>query len=794
MNPRNLNWRKLFTWPKLFFYAILGLLFAAWYVPRISADKYREPIHTALETALGRKVEIGMVQFQLLPVPGFTVQNVKISEDPAIGPEPVAYISVMRGRPTIASLFGGPLAFASVDLEDTSVNLTRVTNPADATALKWNFPELLRPKLLNAFPSIHLVSGRVNFKFGDTKSVFYLLNTDVDLWPPASDGDPWTLKIRAEPARTDRPARGFGFFVARGQWHQSNSSVTLDVKMEKSELGDMITLFEGHESGIHGDILGSAHLAGPISRLGIAGSLKIGDVHGWNTTPPRGAAVGAVISGVLNLPAQMLELRAVSEGRAPAVDIRYNASDYLKRPKWDVRLLLNKQPIAPLFAVARNIGWGIPADMTLDGTLDGQVGFAMPEGKPVFDGQLHATSVGSSAGGNTARLKIADTSIHFANSKVSVGAVAVTSEATDASTLSAEYDAAAGEFEASIETSGMPLATMRPYMAAAHAPFLGVANGGTWAGSIEYSNSAGPSWEGTFSLKDAAIAVPAFTQPVQIASADAVLDETGFSLKHATFAVGQVEAQGDYTYQLGAARPHHFQITAAKIDTSQLDTFLVPLLRRGNLLTKALNFGKPPEPDWLKDVHADGTVQAASLVLAGSTLSKFRARILWDGDSVKVEGVQFQLPAVFSAQAAFKGDATVDLSKPEAEYGLAGKISGLRWRTAGIEAEGTLATSGTGDDFWARMKASGKLKARNVELAPISPLESLDATFEWEWDGRNPRLKLPEVSASGMGAKWTGAAVGETGGTIVLKLSDGKRNLEAYGAVLKGDALTGSFK
>ena len=31
--------------------AIAVLLFAAWFVPKISADRYREPIHRALETA-----------------------------------------------------------------------------------------------------------------------------------------------------------------------------------------------------------------------------------------------------------------------------------------------------------------------------------------------------------------------------------------------------------------------------------------------------------------------------------------------------------------------------------------------------------------------------------------------------------------------------------------------------------------------------------------------------------------------------------------------------------------------
>ena len=795
------KFRKFVTWPKLVLYAIASLLGAAWYVPRISADKYREPIHHALESALGRKVEVGQVQFQLLPVPGFTVENVKISEDPAVGPEPVAYISVMRGRPKLSALFGGPLEFASVDLEDTSVNLTRVDSAAGAAAgdtgvVKWNFSELLRPKLLKAFPSVHLISGRINFKFGDTKSVFYLLNTDVDLWPPSSEGDPWTLKVRAEPARTDRPARGFGFFVARGQWHQADSSVTLDVKMEKSELGDMMTLFEGRESGIHGDIWGAAHLAGPLSRLGIAGSIQVADIHGWNTTPPGGRPVGMSISGALNVPAQTLEVRAVSEEKVPVVDVRYRASDYLKRPSWDVRFLLDKMPIAPLFAVARNVGLGIPGDIGMDGVLSGQLGFSMPDGNPKFDGQLSASNVAVHADNSPAagRLRFADASIVGSGSTIAIPSVTLTADSGETASLQAGYDAAKGQPTASLETAAMPLGVLRPYMAAVHAPFLGVDASGTWAGSLAFSKELEAGWSGTFSLKDADVVFPAFAQPVRVSSADATLDGNGFALRKLVLSVGRMDAQGEFFQASSMGQPQRFRLVASKIDMSQVEQLLTPLLRRGGLLAKALSFGKTPEPDWLQAIHLDGTLQAASVDLAGNSLTKFRTRVLWNADGAKLEGLQFQLPDSYSSQAAFKGDVSVDLAKPEPEFSITGKLSGVRWRSTALEADGALTTSGTGEDLLSRVKSTGKLRSRNVELAPLAPMESLESMFQLDFDGRNPRLKLSEIAATWGGAKWSGSAASTTGGIVEMKLSDGKRTLEASGAALKGEPLKGTVR
>ena len=795
------KFRKFVTWPKLVLSALAGLLWAAWYVPRISADKYREPIHLALESALGRKVEVGRVQFQLLPVPGFTVENVKISEDPSVGPEPVAYISVMRGRPRLSALFGGPLEFASVDLEDTSVNLTRVDSVAGPTGVdtgmvKWNFSELLRPKLLKAFPSVHLISGRVNFKFGDTKSVFYLLNTDVDLWPPSGEGDPWTLKVRAEPARTDRPARGFGFFVARGQWHQADSSVTLDVKMEKSELGDMMTLFEGRESGIHGDIWGAAHLAGPLSRLGIAGSIQVADIHGWNTTPPGGKAVGMTISGALNVPAQTLEVRAVSEEKNPIVDVRYKASDYLKRPRWDVRLLLDKMPIAPLFTVARNIGWGIPAEVAMDGVLSGQLGFSMPDGNPVFDGQLATSNVAVHSDGAPAagHLRLADASIVGSGSTILATSVTLTADSGETAILQAGYDAAKGQPSASLETTGMPIGVLRPYMSAVRAPFLGVAASGTWAGSIAFSKELDAAWSGSFSLKNADVVFPAFAQPVRVSSAEAALDQNGFALKKLVLTVAGMDAQGEFSQESGIGQPQRFRLVATKIDMAQVDQLLAPLLRRAGLLAKALGFGKTPEPDWLKDIHIDGTLQAASVDLAGNSLTKVRTRILWNADGAKLDGLQFQLPDSYSGQAAFKGDVSIDLAKSEPEYSITGKLSGVRWRSTALEADGALTTSGTGEDLLSRVKSTGKLRSRNVELAPLAPMESLESMFQLDFDGRNPRLKLSEIAATWGGAKWSGSAASTTGGIVEMKLSDGKRTLEASGAALKGEPLKGTVR
>ena len=85
---------------------------AGFAAPAFTADQYGRRLQTSLERALGRRVEIGKVHFNLFKGPGFSVDNVTIYEDPAIGMEPVVYIQEpgsMEVVPSIWSLLGGQI-------------------------------------------------------------------------------------------------------------------------------------------------------------------------------------------------------------------------------------------------------------------------------------------------------------------------------------------------------------------------------------------------------------------------------------------------------------------------------------------------------------------------------------------------------------------------------------------------------------------------------------------------------------------------------------------------------------
>ena len=769
------------------FAVVVLLVLGALYVPRISADAYRDRAQSALEKALGRKVEIGSVRFRLLPTPAITISDVTISEDPQIGPEPVAVVKTLQAAPRLTALFGGPLEFASVDLEDDiSINLTRVLAQGDngPNDFRWNFAALLQPQLLAAFPSVHMRGGRINFKFGDTKSLFYLSNTDVDLWPPGSAKDPWTLRVHAEPARTDRPwpGHGFGSFVVRGQWQQKDGATTLDVKLEQSELGDMLTLFNGYESGLNGHISGDAHLAGPLRRLGVAGRMKISNLHGWYQTP-GGNEWNFAIGGAIDAPGQVIDLNAstrVSRTQTP-LQLHYRVTDYLRRPRWAVTANLNHFPLAPIPQIARNLGWVIPADFKFDGTADGAVGFSLPDGAPRMDGALNVSNSTLIVAG-APPLHLPGATLRFSGSAIKLEATEIRNESNETAAIQGDWDVASQKFDAELSSDGMALTSLRRQVSVAGIPLLGNATSGKWKGDLRYSTDSG--WAGAINLADADIPFEAFAAPLHVVSADATIDSAGLVMKRINLSLGGVAAQAEYRYQAAAARPHQFRITVAEASAPAIERLLMPTLRRGNLLTYAFNFGRVPEPDWLHGMHADGTIQAGTFDLAGARFTKLRARIIWEGTNVKLTGLQSSF-----GDASFSGGATIHLAGRQPAYEVQGKLTGLPWRNGKLNAEGTVSASGTGAGLLTNLRANGSFDGKEIDLAALDAYDSVEGLFDWGWDARNPKLKLTQLLMKSGAETYSGTAEMEDNGQLVLRVSDGTRRIQAAGAILRGDAL-----
>src|ERR1700756_1861917 len=104
---------------------ILVLLLLALTPPLLNVSRYQRRIVTSMSESLGRSVHLDNVTLHLLPVPGFTLQNFVVSEDPAFGNEPTIRANEVIATLRLSSLWQQRVEFSRVKFEDPSVNLVR---------------------------------------------------------------------------------------------------------------------------------------------------------------------------------------------------------------------------------------------------------------------------------------------------------------------------------------------------------------------------------------------------------------------------------------------------------------------------------------------------------------------------------------------------------------------------------------------------------------------------------------------------------------------------------------------
>ena len=493
--------------------------------------------------------------------------------------------------------------------------------------------------MIRTAPAIHVRDSRIHFKFGDTKSVFYLTETDLDISPSGSGGD-WKIACSAKPARADRPAQGLGSFTLKGRWYAEPGRVDLDMEVDRAALGEVTALMSGQDAGIHGILSSRVHLAGPLNNMGITGRLDIGDVHRWDMMPGNSQGWRQEIRGRLDLIGQQLELHSTTAGNATLpLAVHFRATDYLSQPHWAVGLNWNRFPVAPILELARHMGAQFPPKLQLTGTMDGAIVYA---GQGSLQGALgfHDTAL---AIPDSPAVRFEQAHIILGNGHARLSPALVRGGENDEARLEADYAIDSQTLDLAISTDAMKVQSLRAQVALAAVPCLEQIASGQWSGDLHYHRAAAEAaWSGRLVLTDATIAIPGLADPVQLNSAHAQIDGARVVLDRIDAQAGKLAFTGDYRYEPGVARPHRLRLRAEAWDAADLEAELMPTLRRStNLIARAL--GRPMVTDWLRQRNLDGTVQIDDLLLAGDHLENFRAPVLGARASVQVENRQARL-------------------------------------------------------------------------------------------------------------------------------------------------------
>ena len=738
--------------------------------PYFDLEFVKPNIERALERGLGRRVEVGEVHFTFLTGPGFSLARVTIHEDPRAGIEPFAYVESLEARVRLLSLMARRLEFSSLRLggDGTAINLVKTdTGP-------WNFQFLLggAPRGSGVMPSIRMRGGRVNVKFGDTKSVFYFNTADFDV-APSDDGSVY-LDFSGAPGRTDRSGQSFGNFFVRGTFStRGGPRLDMRVELERSALDEVAHLFDRRGFGLHGIVAMNAQLSGPPSRLEVTGQLQVDDIHRWDLLPKRGGGWRIGYKGTLDLRGERLELASTSTADVPnpPLVMRFRAWDYLSTPHWDAAADVQQIPLSTLLEVARHMGAALPDALAAEGSVSGAVRYSEPDGLTgrvelqdasvtLPDAQpLRAASAAVAIGGNAVSLE---------TSTVRVGE----SESAD---LEGSYTTGEqGGLELKITTRGLSVADLQSFGLAA-IPLLEQTPQGTWRGWARYHWTPGAAgeWSGEYELQNAKIAVDGLAEPVRIQSAAVTLNGTRVGVTRLRAKAGGVAFTGEYRWEPAAVRPHKFHIVIPEVDAAELERILAPaLVRERGFLARTLRLGSAPLPDWLKARRADGTFSIGSLTAGDSQARIDRARLLWDGALVRLVGMDGHID-----QAPLSGDLDIDLAGATPHFRFAGKLQEVAYKGGRLDFEGRVEADGADAQLLSTTHAEGRLHGRFIAFAADADFRSVAGCFEMQ----GSRWKLSELEVVQNGETYTGSGVMQPEGRLMLDLVSRGRQVHYTG-------------
>ena len=759
---------------------VLGILIAGLLAPYLSANRFARRIRESLETALGRQVEVGEVHLNLFTGPGFSVSRVVIHEDPRLGLEPLAYIGSLEARLRFRSLLAGRLEFSNLRLSEPSINL------AKAPSGEWNFEALLSRTLGAAaqaglsFPNLQVRGGRINFRFGEMKSVYYLTDPAVDVWPPAQPQGEWGIRFSGEPARTDRPALGFGRFRGRGRWQpdpRTGGRLELALELENSPIAELVTLLHGHDIGVHGRVSSSATVSGPLSALQLAGRLQIRDLYRWDLLPPKGEGWSLDYVGGLDLTAQRLEIESsVPGGEAPPLAFRARVGDYLSQPHWGVLAIIHRQPLAPLVEVARHLGVALPAAFTAEGDLTGVVSYSPEAG---LQGMVVCQeTVLKSAESPELRLRRAEVILEGDRARL-----LPTSPVTEAKlppTIQGQYSFSTQELAGSLQGGPAPITGLRGLAAVVLGPLPGLEHvkAGSWRGRLSYHRRAGElaNWSGWFEFANARLEPPGLGAPIEIQSAHATLRDSAALLDHVEARLGAIGFQGQYRYAPKAARPHQFALSIPKLELAELQRVLLPALQRSEgLLARTLHLGRGRDlPPWLAQGQAEGALEVGALNIGELFAQKLRARLRWENAQAEISDLE-----VHVGQGLLRGKLTVDLSRGAPAYRSTFQVRAISFSGGRWDGEGSLETSGTAAELWRNLRARAAFTGRSPYLGPEAEVKTVSGQLELTTARGVPHLRLSGLEVEMGGETLRGQGATGDDGRLHLELSAAGRTLRA---------------
>ena len=776
--------------------AVAVVILLALFLVRPGVSRLKARIASALSRAVARPVEIGSVHLRLLPQPGFDLQNLVVHEDAEFGAEPMLRAPEVTAVVRLTSLLRGRLDIARLELTEPSLNLVRRQDG------RWNLESLLertertplaptaksKTEARPGFPYIEASSGRINFKAGQEKKPYALLNADFALWQESENT--WGVRLKAEPLRTDMNLSDTGLLRMNGTWRRAKSlretPLQLSLEWDRAQLGQLSKLISGTDKGWRGAVGLNATLRGVPTAMQMTADVAIQDFHRYDISSSEGlrlaAHCGGRYSSVEGVMHDILCSAPVGDGM---ITLRGDAGlPGVHR----VDLLLNVEnvPVSAVGQLARRVKKNLPVDLVSSGSVIGsftvkEVG-ASPRGAE-FQGQGEvsdfrlqsaSTKVELSPGDVPFMLSSGRGSAHFfSNRKAGRAAGADVLPAPD---------------EPRLEYGPFPVALGRPTPAQVHgwvarsgygmvvrgngevshvlrlagllslpavkANVEGVSDmqvqiSGSWAGNASGTGSifSPPEVSGTVQLHNVRATVRGVNGPIEISSAELRLLHDEVRVEKLSAQAADADWTGSLSLPRGCGTPGacliRFNLNTDEMDLSELSQWLSahPSQRRWY---QALTFAEPAAaPSFLKNLRAVGKVNAGRLQMRNLVANRVSASLDLEHGKLKISDLRADLLG-----GKHRGDWRADFAVDPPAYTGTGTLAGISLQQVAEAmhdpwisgtAEGTYQLTASGADsaaFWKSADGGLQFDLRDGVLPHISLTSDEGPLRISHWQGR----------------------------------------------------------
>jgi len=394
--------RFLFLWLALLALALLAIV-----PPLISVNRFQRRIATSISDSLGRPVHLDQVTLNLLPLPGFTLNNLVVDEDPAFGFEPIIRANSVRATLRFRSLWTKRVEFSTISFTDPSVNLVHLPNG------KWNLESiLLQASHIEAaptaqkeagaaprFPYIEATGARLNIKLDQEKIPLSFTNADFALWLP--NPQQWHLRLKANPARTDTNVSGTGTIQIEGTLGRATSLAQVPIQLQgewrNAPFGGASYVLFGRDANWRGNMTLSANAQGTVGNSAVEIKFSTSDARRSDFVPKRPLNVELDCLGTAtNLFHSFNNVRCSwppsGSSGTQVLFISGSLPDVRKLDSATVDVSIPGIPADRILDWLRVFDQRFPADIAMGGTLTGSLSYHPNPLSPAYwDGAMFVT-------------------------------------------------------------------------------------------------------------------------------------------------------------------------------------------------------------------------------------------------------------------------------------------------------------------------------------------------------------------------------------------------------------------